>query len=37
MASTTPFFKAFGPLLFGRPPRRALAEIKRSVESLHDL
>ncbi len=29
MPSTTPFFKPFGPLLFGRPARRSLQKIKR--------
>ena len=39
MASTTPFFKAFGPLLFGRPLRCAAARLKRaaSLEDLYDL
>ena len=37
MAATTPFFKAFGPLLFGRPTRNAAAKIKAGVQSLGDL
>jgi hypothetical protein len=36
MASTTPFFKAFGPLLFGRPARHATAMLKSGVHSLTD-
>lgn len=32
----TPFFKAFGPLLFGRPARRALAKMAR-MDSLAEL
>lgn len=36
MATTTPFFQAFGPLLFGRPARRALQKIAR-VDSLAEL
>ena len=37
MAATTPFFKAFGPLLFGRPAKNAAAKIQASVQSLGDL
>jgi hypothetical protein len=37
MASTTPFFQAFGPLLFGRPARSAVAKLNGSVHSLADL
>jgi hypothetical protein len=36
MATTTPFFKAFGPLLFGRKSRSTLEAIAR-LESLEDL
>ena len=36
MANTTPFFRAFGPLLFGRPARRALQKIAR-LDSLAEL
>jgi hypothetical protein len=36
MTSTTPFFKAFGPLLFGRRSRSTLESIAR-LESLEDL
>lgn len=36
MAATTPFFQAFGPLLFGRPARRALQKIAR-IDSLAEL
>lgn len=36
MASTTPFFQAFGPLLFGRPARKALQTIGR-LDSLQEL
>jgi len=36
MTSTTPFFKPFGPLLFGRRSRSALDSISR-LESLEDL
>ncbi len=35
MASSTPFFKAFGPLLFGRPARAAASKLAR-IDSLHD-
>jgi hypothetical protein len=39
MPATTPFFQAFGPLLFGRPARRALQKIARidSLAELYDL
>jgi hypothetical protein len=39
MVSTTPFFKAFGPLLFGKPARRASAKLRRvrSLEDFYDL
>jgi hypothetical protein len=36
MSSKTPFFKAFGPLLFGRPARRILQKIGR-LDSLQEL
>ena len=36
MAATTPFFQAFGPLLFGRPARRALQKLAR-LDSLGEL
>lgn len=36
MAISTPFFKAFGPLLFGRKPGSKLREIKQ-VKSLGEL
>jgi hypothetical protein len=36
MASTTPFFKAFGPLLFGRRAKHTLQKIKR-LDSLQEL
>ena len=36
MANGTPFFEAFGPLLFGRRPKSALAKLQR-VDSLQDL
>jgi len=36
MTSTTPFFKPFGPLLFGRRGRSTLASLTR-LESLEDL
>jgi hypothetical protein len=36
MANKTPFFKAFGPLLFGRPAKRALSKLER-LKSLQDL
>ena len=39
MTSKTPFFKAFGPLLFGRPERRALQKLGRmdSLQELYEL
>lgn len=39
MASSTPFFKAFGPLLFGRAARGALKKLARldSLQELYDL
>jgi hypothetical protein len=39
MGIKTPFFKAFGPLLFGRAPRKALAELQEidSLEQLYGL
>jgi hypothetical protein len=39
MPNTTPFFKAFGPLLFGRPARRTLQKIGRlnSLQELYEL
>jgi len=36
MSNKTPFFKAFGPLLFGRPARKTLGKIGR-INSLQDL
>ena len=36
MSSNTPFFKAFGPLLFGRPERRAFQKLGR-MDSLREL
>lgn len=36
MALKTPFFKAFGPLLFGRAPRLEIDKIQR-IDSLEDL
>ena len=36
MTSRTPFFKAFGPLLFGRRRKAALESISK-LESLEDL
>jgi len=39
MAIKTPFFEAFGPLLFGRAPRRAVEELGKidSLEQLYGL
>lgn len=39
MSSSTPFFKAFGPLLFGRPARGAIQKLKRlnSLQELYEL
>lgn len=39
MSSSTPFFKAFGPLLFGRPGRGALRKVARlnSLQELYEL
>lgn len=39
MASSTPFFKAFGPLLFGRAARGALKKLARldSLQELYEL
>ena len=39
MSSATPFLKAFGPLLFGRPARGALRELARlnSLQELYEL
>jgi hypothetical protein len=39
MASSTPFFQAFGPLLFGRPARAAARKLQRagSLEDLYEL
>src|SRR5450755_753006 len=36
MPNQTPFFQAFGPLLFGRPARAALARLKK-LDSLQEL
>ena len=37
MPNQTPFFQAFGPLLFGRPARAALERLKKldSLQELH--
>jgi hypothetical protein len=39
MSSKTPFFQAFGPLLFGRPARRSLQKLGRlnSLQELYEL
>ena len=39
MKTSTPFFEAFGPLLFGKAPKSALAEMRRvdSLERLYGL
>jgi Transposase DDE domain len=39
MPASTPFFKAFGPLLFGRPARDALKKMGRidSIQELYEL
>ena len=39
MSSSTPFFKAFGPLLFGRPGRGAIKKLARlnSLQELYEL
>jgi hypothetical protein len=39
MSSSTPFFQAFGPLLFGRPARGALKKLARlnSLQGLYEL
>jgi len=39
MSNRTPFFKAFGPLLFGRPARRTLQKLERlnSLQELYEL
>ena len=39
MTSSTPFFKAFGPLLFGRPARGAIKKLARlsSLQELYEL
>ena len=39
MPASTPFFKAFGPLLFGRPVRGALRKVGRlnSLQGLYEL
>ena len=39
MPSSTPFFKAFGPLLFGRPARGAIKKLARlnSIQELYEL
>jgi hypothetical protein len=36
MPNITPFFQAFGPLLFGRGPRSRIAKVKR-LDSLGEL
>jgi len=36
MPQTTPFFQGFGPLLFGRAPKKAIDQISR-IKSLDDL
>jgi len=30
MAAVAPFFQAFGALLFGRPPKKALQQVRRA-------
>jgi len=37
MRPTTPFFQAFGPLLFGRAPKSALASLLQKIQSLSSL
>jgi len=39
MSNKTPFFKAFGPLLFGRPARRTLQKLSRlnSLQELYEI
>jgi hypothetical protein len=39
MSNKTPFFKAFGPLLFGRPARRTLHKLSRlnSLQELYEI
>lgn len=39
MSSSTPFFKAFGPLLFGRPARETIKKLARlnSIQELYEL
>ncbi len=37
MRSSTPFFDAFGPLLFGRPPKSALATLLEKIKDLSAL
>ena len=39
MSSKTPFFKAFGPLLFGRPARRTMQKLRRlnSLQELYEI
>ena len=39
MPNRTPFFEAFGPLLFGRPARRTIRQLKRlnSLQELYEL
>src|SRR5262249_52481263 len=39
MSNKTPFFKAFGPLLFGKPERSSLGKIKRlnSLQELYEI
>jgi len=39
MATVTPFFQAFGALLFGRPPKKALQQVRRasSLGELYEL
>jgi len=37
MRSSTPFFQAFGPLLFGRSPKSALATLLQEIKSLSSL
>jgi len=36
MASKTPFLEGFGPLLFGRAPRKAVEEVGK-IDSLEQL
>jgi hypothetical protein len=39
MSSSTPFFKAFGPLLFGRPARSAFEKVEKldAIQELYEI